>query len=155
QTVGRELKVQAVLAGRMVQRGDNLSISVELVDVRDNSHIWGEQYNRKISDILVLQEEIAKQISEKLRMRLTGEEQKQLTKRYTEDTEAYQLYLKGRYFWNKRTEGGLKKGIEYFQQAVTVDPNYALAYSGSADCYINLAERNFLPPKEMMPKAKD
>jgi len=152
--VGRELKVKAVLTGRVVQRGDNLWISAELVDVNTNHHIWGGQFNRKLADIIVVQEEIAKQISEKLRLRLTGEETARLTKRHTENTEAYQLYLKGRYWWNKRTEESLKKGIEYFNQAIAQDPSYALAYAGLADSYNLLPRYGSLPPGEAFPKAK-
>jgi tetratricopeptide (TPR) repeat protein len=136
-----------------VQRGDNLSISTELVDSRDNRHLWGEQYNRKGADLLAVQEEIAKQISSKLRLRLTGEEQKRLTKSYTENSEAYQLYLKGRFHWNKYTKDGFKKSIEYFDQAVEIDPNYALAYAGLADSYMQLGV-DHLPPKEVFPKAQ-
>ncbi len=156
QAAGHELKVQAVLTGRVVQRGDTLSISTELVDVRNNRHIWGEQYNRKLSDILAVQEEIAKEISEKLRLKLGGEEQKRLTKRYTEDTEAYQLYLKGRYHWNKRSEEGLNNAVEYFQQAINKDPSYALAYSGLADSYslLGIPELGGQPLMVTRPKAK-
>ena len=152
QVVGRDLKVQAVLTGHMVQRGDNLSISAELVDVRNNSHLWGEQYNRKLSDILAVQAELSREISEKLRLHLSGEQQKQLTRRYTDNTEAYQLYLKGRYYWNKRTPVGIDKAIDHFQQAVEKDPGFALAFVGLADCYDVPA--NPLPPREKMPKAK-
>jgi tetratricopeptide (TPR) repeat protein len=142
-----------VLTGRVVQRGDNLSISAELMDARDNSHIWGEQYNRKLTDLLALQQEIARDMSEKLRLKLSGEEQKRLTKSYTESNEAYQLYLKGRYYWNKQTEDGLKKAIEYFGQAIDKDPNYALAYTGLADSYWSMSDA-YLPTKEAMPKAE-
>ena len=151
QKVGRELGVRAVLTGRVLQRGDTLNIQADLVDVADGSQLWGEQYNRRLADILVVQEEIAKQISEKLQLRLSGEEKKQLAKRHTENTEAYQSYLKGLYHWNKRTEDGLKKGIEYFQQAVKSDPNYALAYAMLSDSYRLLAS---VPPKEILPLAK-
>jgi eukaryotic-like serine/threonine-protein kinase len=157
QGVGRDLKVQAVLTGRVVQRGSNLLISTELVDVRDNSHIWGEQYNRKLTDILAVQAEIAREISEKLRLRLTGEQEKRLVKRYTDNAEAYQLYLKGRYYWNKRTEEGLKKGIEYFNQAIEKEPNYALAYSGLADCHTSLAfsfDVGAVSPRQTIPQAE-
>ena len=154
QAVGRVLGVRAVLAGRVMQRGDGLSISTELVDARDNSHLWGEQYNRKLTDILAVQEEIAREISTKLRSRLTGEEQKRVTKRYTENTEAYQLYLKGRYHLNRLTDEGFMKGREYFQQAIDRDPNYALAYAGLADSYNMLGGWNALAPKEVFPKAR-
>jgi serine/threonine protein kinase len=154
QTVGRELGVRAVLTGKLVQRGDTLSIQTELVDVAEESQLWGEQYNRKLADLLAVQEEISREISEKLRIRLSGEERKQLAKRYTENTEAYQLYLKGRYYWNKRTPEDLKKGIGYFQQAIDIDPNYALAFAGLADSYIIFGNFGLLPPKEVYPKAR-
>jgi len=156
QAVGRTLKVQAVLTGWVVQRGDGLSISVELIEVRNNRHLWGDQYNRKVADILAVQEEISTVISEKLRFKLTGEEKKRLTKRYTQNTEAYQLYLMGRYHWNKKTEEGFNKGVEYFQKAIEKDPNYAPAYAGLAALYNNLANYNFalMPPKEAWAKAK-
>ncbi len=154
RTVGKELGVRAVLTGRIVQRGDALSIRAELVDARDDTHLWGEQYNRRLSDILAVQEEIAKDISGKLRQRLTGEEKKRLTKRYTENAEAYGLYLKGRYHWNKRTGEDLQKGIGYFQQAIEKDPTYALAYAGLADSYAILFFYAGLPSRETYPKAK-
>ncbi|MBA2527804.1 MAG: protein kinase [Pyrinomonadaceae bacterium] len=154
EAVGRELKVGAVLTGRIVQRSDDLAISVELVNARDNTHIWGEQYNRPLSDIIAVQGEIARDISEKLRLRLTGEEQRRLTQRYTENTEAYQLYLKGRYHLNRLTDDGFMKGREYFQQAIDKDPNYALAYAGLADAYNMLSGFNVLSPKECYPSAR-
>ncbi len=154
RTVGRELGVRAVLTGRIVQRGDGLSIRAELVDARDDTHLWGEQYNRRLSDILAVQEEIAGDISGKLRQRLTGEEMKRLTRRSTENPEAYGLYLKGRYHWNKRTGQDLQKGIGYFQQAIEKDPTYALAYAGLADCYAVLFLYAGLPSSENFPKAK-
>ena len=156
QAAGQTLKVQAVLTGRVVQRGDDLSISVELIDVRNNSQLWGESYNKKRRDLLAIQEEISTEISEKLRFRLTGEERKRLTKRYTDNTEAYQLYLLGRYHWNKKTVDGFNKGIEYFQKAIDIDPNYAPAYAALAALYNNLANYNFglLPPREAWAKAK-
>jgi serine/threonine-protein kinase len=154
KTVGRELGVRAVMTGRIVQRGDNLTVSVELVDARDNSQVWGEQYNRRMSDLLAVQEEIAKQASEHLQLRLTGEDEKRVSKRFTEDTEAYQLYLRGRFYWSKRTEEGLNKGVEYFKQAIEKDPGYALAYAGMADCYAILVELEGASPKELYPRVK-
>jgi serine/threonine protein kinase/Tfp pilus assembly protein PilF len=154
KTVGRELGVRAVLTGRIVERGDSLQISVELVDARDNSHVWGEQYSKSMSDLISMQEEIARQVAEHLRLRLTGEDQRRVSKRYTDDAEAYQLYLKGRFYWNKRTEDGLKKGIEYFKQAIEKDPGYAQAYVGLADCYAILVELEGASPKELYPKVK-
>lgn len=144
QTIGRELGVDAVLMGRVTQRGDDLSISIELVDARDNRHIWGEQYNRKLSDILVVQEAISREVTEKLRVQLTGEEQKRLNKAPTGNPEAYQLYLKGRYYLSKRTDEGLKKAMEYFNQAIEKDPSYALAYSGLADSNMYIMRLGFL-----------
>jgi eukaryotic-like serine/threonine-protein kinase len=152
QQVGRDLNVQAIVTGRITQLGDNLSISAELVDVRTNSHIWGEQYNRKLADILNVQTEIAREISERLRARLSGEEQKRIAKRYTDNADAYQLYLKGRYFWDKRTGDGMSKARQSFNQAIELDPNYALAYSGLADTYLFCYCP--LPRNETMPKAK-
>ncbi len=154
RTVGTELGVRAVLTGRIVQRGDALSIRAELVDARDDTHLWGEEYNRRLSDILAVQEEIARDISGKLRQRLSGEEKKRLTKRYTESTEAYQLYLRGRYHWNKRTGEDLQKGIGYFQQAIEKDPTYALAYAGLAESYGILWNYTGLPASETLPRAK-
>src|SRR5437016_173928 len=151
QTAGHQLGVSAVMTGRVIQRGDDLSISAELIDVRDNRLLWGQQYKRKMADILAVQEEIAKEVSEKLRT-LTNEEKKQLAKRYTDNAEAYQLYLKGRYYWNKRTRDGYKKATEHFEQAIEKDPSYALAYAGVADCYNVLPSYGILPPKESFPK---
>src|SRR5262249_38110285 len=152
--VGRQLKVQTVLTGKLTQRKDGLSLSVELVDVRDHRGIWIDQYDRKRTDIQRMPEEIAKQVCVKLGLQLTGEEQKGLTKRYTDNPEAYEHYLKGRYFYVKSTEEAFKKGIEYFNQAIEKDRAYALAYAGLADSYITLATYGFVPPREAMPKAK-
>jgi serine/threonine protein kinase/Tfp pilus assembly protein PilF len=154
QTAGRQLGVRAVLTGRVVQRGDNLTISTELVDTRDNSHLWGEQYNRRLADLLSLQEEIARQIAERLRLRLTGEEQKLLAKRPTENPEAYRLYLLGRYYAGRGTKEGFEKGIQYLNQAIASDPSYALAYDGLAYDYI-IANEWTLSPRDAMPKAKE
>jgi len=155
ETVGRELGVRAVFKGRVTQVGDNLAISAELIDARNNDHIWGEQYSRKASDIFALQGDIAKEITTALRMRLTGEDEKRMTKSYTANPDAYQDYLKGRYWWNKRNEDGFNKGREYFQQAIEKDPTYALAYSGLADSYSLLSEYGFVAPKESYPRAKE
>ena len=135
QEVGNDLGVRAVLVGRVMQRGDNLSIRAELVDVAQVSRLWGEQYNRKLSDILAVQEEIAQEIFETLRVQLSGDAKRRLTKRYTDNIEAYQLYLQGRYFWNRRTDDNLRKAVDSFQKAIEKDPNYALAYAGLADSY--------------------
>jgi TolB-like protein/Flp pilus assembly protein TadD/tRNA A-37 threonylcarbamoyl transferase component Bud32 len=154
QAVGRDLKVRAVLTGRVVQRGDGLSISLELVDAQDNRQLWGEQYNRRLADVLQLQTEISREVSEKLRLKLTGEDQKRLAKPYTENTEAYQFYLKGRFYWSKFSEEGLKKAIEYFNQAIEADPNYALAYTGLANAYNVQGATGIAPPRDVWPKAK-
>jgi hypothetical protein len=122
------------------------------VDTRDNSYLWGEQYNRRLADLLSPQEEIARQIAERLRLRLTGEEQKVLAKRPTENPEAYQLYLKGRYYASRFTKGGLEKGIEYFNQAIASDPSYALAYDGLA-CYYIMSDDTISSPHDATPKA--
>jgi TolB-like protein/Tfp pilus assembly protein PilF/predicted Ser/Thr protein kinase len=152
QQIGRDLDVRAVLTGRVSQRGEMLTISMELVNVRDGSELWGEQYNRNLADILAVQGDIAREVTNKLRLRLAGEEEKRLTKQFTENNEAYQLYLKGRYYWNKRTPDGIQKAIEYFKESIEKDPSYALAYAGLADCYHVPA--NPLPPREKMPLAK-
>jgi eukaryotic-like serine/threonine-protein kinase len=154
QAAGHELRVQAVLVGRIIQRGNDLSIDAELVNVENNSHIWGATYNRKLADLLAIQQEITKDISDELRRQLSGEDEKQLATRQTTNPEAYQLYLKGRYFADKLTKEGLNKGIEYFHQAIEVDPNYALAYEGLSYAYYN-SNDFFLTPQESMPKARE
>ena len=154
QAVGRELGVRAVLTGRIMQSGGSLRIGTELVDVATGSQLWGAHYDRKPGDIFAVQDEISTEISEKLRIRLTRAEKKQLTKRHTENVEAYRLYLKGRHHWNRWTEEGFYKAIEQFQRAVDNDPGYALAYAGLADCYVLLGWNCYLPPKQAFPKAK-
>ena len=154
QKVGKDLNVRSILLGRVIQRGDNLNVQTELVDVLKVSQLWGAQYNRKLADILTVQEEITTEISDKLRLRLMGADQKLVTKRYTENTEAYQLYLKGLYFWNQRTEEGAKKGIQYFNQAIEDDPGFALAHVGLADCYNMLGDFSYLAPRDAFPQAK-
>ncbi len=155
QEAGTELGVRAVFSGRIVQVRDAIILKAELIDVANHSQLWGEQYRHKSKDIFALEAEISEDISEKLRLRLTGEEKKKLVKRYTENTEAYHLYLKGRYFTNKRTTDWIKKGIEHFQQAIDLDPNYALAYAGLADAYSFLASSTGgHPPRDTYPKAE-
>ncbi|HLN99288.1 MAG TPA: protein kinase [Pyrinomonadaceae bacterium] len=153
QVIGRDLGVRAVMTGRVLQLGDSLIVGTEMVDVADGSQLWGEQYKRKLSDIFVVQEEIARQVSERLRIKLTGQEKKRLTKRHTEDIEAYQAYLKGCYYSKKWTPEGFKKEVEYFAEAIRIDPTYALAYAGLAGTYYRAATV-YLPPGEAMPKAK-
>lgn len=154
QDVGRSLNVGAVLTGRLVKVGDRLIIHTELIDVSDGSQLWGAEYNNNPSDILLVQEEISRKISEKLRLQLTGADEEKLTKRYTVSSEAYEQYLRGRYFWNKRDEEGLRNGIRYFRQAQEKDPHYALAFSGLADSYALLGDIGVVPPREEMIKAK-
>ena len=149
--VGNELGVSAVLVGRITQRGEDLTISAELVDVRQNKLLWGEHYDRKMSDLLSTQREIARAIVEKLRLKVSGEE-KALAKDYTENNEAYRLYLKGRFHWAKRNQESIAKAIDYFEQALEKDPTFALAYVGLADAYVVPASR--MPPRDAMPKAK-
>jgi serine/threonine-protein kinase len=155
QTIGKELNVQAILNGRVIQRGEQLILNLELVDAKTENVIWSEQYARKQGDLVSLQSEIARDVSNKLRTRLSGAEQNQIAKNYTQNAEAYQLYLKGRYYWNKRTEADIKRSIEYFNQAIAVDPTYALAYAGLADAYQVLPSYTDDPPPEVTyPKAR-
>jgi len=154
QSAGNDLHVRAVVSGGLQQRGRSLIVRAELIDVATGSQLWGGQFNRQMDDIFVLQDDLSREISEKLRLRLTGDEKQRLTKRYTEDAEAYRLYLKGRYHWNKRTPEGVQKAIEYFRQALDKDPAYALAYAGLADTYAYLSFFGLVPPQEAMPEAK-
>ena len=154
EKVGNELGVDAVMSGRLIQRGDNLTISVDLVDVRKKKTLWGEQFERKTSDLLTTQREIASAIADKLQIKLSGNDSKGISKQYTSDNEAYQLYLQGRYFWNKRSSGNLRKATELLRAATEKDPKFALAYAGLADCYAvsyyYVGERNL----QLMPLAK-
>ncbi len=147
---GNELAVRAVLTGRVRQLGERLEIGVELVEVADGSQLWGERYSRSMADIFALQEEISEEISGKLKLKLTRSQKKRLGKRYTTNSDAYQLYLKGRFFWNKRTEESSNRAIEYFEQALSLDPNFTLAYTGLADAQILLGDVGVLAtsPKE-------
>src|SRR5438552_2559589 len=154
--VGKELGVSALLSGRITQRGDNLTISAELVDVRYNKLLWGEQYDRKTSELLATQREIARESVETLKLKVPGQD-RGLAKHYTESNEAYQLYLKGRFYFNKRSQEGMQKSLEYFQQAIEKDPTFALAYSGLADTYDLLGAADAggtVSPNEALPKAK-
>src|SRR5882724_6986081 len=155
QAVAKELKVQAVLTGRMTQRGDGLSISVELINAQDNSQIWGQQYNRKLADVFAVQEEIAKEISEKLRLKLSGAERQQLAKRPTENIKAFQYYMQGRSYINRQTREDLLEAIRYCEKANEEDRNYALAYAGLADAYDNLGVRGYIAPIEGRRKAEE
>lgn len=151
--VGDELNVRAVFTGRLLRLGENLVIKAELVDAVDGALVWAEAYQRKSGDIFELEADIARQISEHLKVKLDSEQRLGLARRYTDSAEAYQLYLRGRYFWNQRSLPGMKKGIECFVQAVKKDPTYALAYAGMADCYMMLSVYS-LPPREFVPKAR-
>ncbi len=154
QAVGRELNVRAVLTGRIMQSGGALRIGTELVHVETGSQLWGAQYDRKPGDIFAIQDDISNEIFEKLRLKLTRAEKKRLTKRQTDNVEAYRLYLKGRHHWNRWTEEGFYKAIGYFEEAVEKDPSYALAYTGLADSYVLLGWNGYLPPKDAFPKGK-
>src|SRR5438093_4160969 len=154
QAVGRQLNVRAVLTGRVRQTGEMLDIQVDLVDATTGAQLWGQEYDRKFSDLVTVKQDIAREVTEKLRLRLSGAEQQQLARRDTANPEAYQLYLKGRFYWNKRTVESLKKSIEYFNQAIEKDPSYALAYSGLADAYGLFSTYSVSSPQESYPKAK-
>jgi eukaryotic-like serine/threonine-protein kinase len=154
QTVASALHVRAVVTGRVTQRGDSLQISTELVDSKDNSQLWGGQFTRKMSDLSLMQQDIAKEISDSLRLKLSGEDKQRLAKRPTENGEAFRLYLLGRYEWNKRTKEGLNKGVQYFQQAIEKDPNFALAYVGLADSYVVQQDHGDISTKDALAKVK-
>ena len=153
--VGKELGVRAVLTGRLMHRGDTMLISAELIDIRDNKQLWGDQYERKLADMLSVQREIAREITNNLRPTLSGVDQSRMDKQYTANAEAFQLYLKGRFYWNKRTPPDLQRAVPFFQQAIEKDPNYALAYSGLADTYALITAYTNEPAREVMPKAKE
>jgi TolB-like protein/Flp pilus assembly protein TadD len=138
QQIGRDLNVRALVTGRATVRGDRVIIQAEMMDVSNGSQLWGGQYNQPSRDLVDVQEQIANEILDTLRPRLSGEEKKRVTRRYTDDSAAYQIYLQGRYHWNKGTIAGYKNAIEYFQQAIARDPKYALAYAGLADSYLML-----------------
>jgi TolB-like protein len=152
--VASELGVEAILTGRLVKRGDNLNITVELIDVHNNKSLWGEQYERKMSDLLATQREIASTIADKLQLKLAGNETKGITKRYTDSNEAYQLYLKGRYYFGKRTKDGIERSIDCYQQAIALDPKFALAYARIAEAYNQVPSYPYASPNEVIPKAK-
>jgi TolB-like protein len=154
QQVAKDLSVQAIVNGRVVQRGDQIQLNVELVDARTGNQIWGDHYTRKMTDLVQLQNEIVRDVSGRLKTRLSGTDQQKITKNYTENTEAYQLYLRGRYHWNRRTPDEIKKSVEYFQQAIDKDPTYALAYAGLADAYILMPDYGVDLPKNAYPIAR-
>jgi serine/threonine-protein kinase len=152
--IGLELGVHALLSGSISQSGDDLSVSVELIDVRDDSHVWGERYDRKVSEVVALPQQITRDVSERLRSRADGIDHAQLARNYSPDSEAYRLYLQGRYNWNKRTVEGLQKGIEFFGEAIRRDQDYGLAYAGLADCYLLLNVYNVTSADDSYPKAE-
>jgi len=152
--VGSDLGVDAVVTGRVTQIADTLIIQVDLVDVSSGAQIWGERFNRKLTDVVTMQEEISREISGRLHLRMTDEERSRVFRSHTINAEAYQSYLKGRYQWNKRTQEGLKKSIEFFTEALEKDPTYAQAYAGIADSYNTLARFNYIPAKDAYPKAR-
>jgi serine/threonine-protein kinase len=154
QEAGKSLNVGAVLSGRLVKLGDQVIIKTELIKVADGSQIWGDEYKTNLADILSVQQEVSQKITENLRVKLTGEDKQKLAKRYSSDAEAYQLYLKGRYYWNKRNEEGFRNSIDYFKRAEERDPTFALAFSGLADSYALLCDIGVAAPIDEMPKAK-
>jgi TolB-like protein/Tfp pilus assembly protein PilF len=154
QEVGITLGVRAVMMGRVQHLGEHLIISAELVDAHDGSLIWGDRYHRRYADIFLVQEELASEMSERLRLRLSKEERESLVKRFTDDTEAYEFYLKGRYAWSKRRDRDLRRAVDYFRQAIIKDPNYALAYTGLADSLVLLGLFGAEPPRRVMGEAK-
>lgn len=152
--IAKELKVDAVMSGRLVQRGDDLSISVQLIDARTEKVIWAEQYDRKMADLLATQREIATTITQKLQLKFSGDDLNGITKKYTNSNDAYQLYLKGRYHLAKRTKEDILKGIDYFQQAIKLDPNFALADARISDSYMSMPAYPYMAPKDAYPQAK-
>jgi len=152
--IGKKLNVETLLEGSVQKAGNRLRITAQLANVADGYHLWSEKYDRDTEDVFAIQDEISLAIVDKLKIQLLGKEKAKLVTRYTDNLEAYNLYLKGRYFWSKRTEQDIKRAIQYFEQAIERDPDYALAYAGMADCHVVLAEYSLLPPKEAFPRAK-
>jgi len=155
QTVGKELNVQAILNGRVVQRGDRLTLSLELINAQTENVIWSDKYDRNQTDLVALQSEVARDVSSKLKTKLSGADEQKLAKTSTTNPEAYKGYLQGRFYWNKREEKDFRKAVEYLNQAIALDPNYALAYAGLADTYALLSTFGFMPPTEGVPKARE
>src|SRR6266700_5761318 len=152
--IASELGVDAVMTGRLVKRGDNLNITVELVDTKNNKSLWGEQYERKMSELLATQREIAATIAQKLQLRLAGTETKGITKKYTDNNDAYQLYLKGRFYFARRSDADIRRSIDLFQQALKLDPNFALAYVGVGESWAVMPSYPYMESKDAMPLAK-
>jgi TolB-like protein/Tfp pilus assembly protein PilF len=154
KTIGKELNVQAILNGRLVDRGDQLTLSLELIDAQTENVIWSEQYIRKQADLMTLQSEVARDVSSKLKSKLSGADVAKVEKNYTTNAEAYQLYLKGKFSWNNRTGASLKQAVEFYNQAIEKDPKYALAYSGLAETYVLFSSYDVAPAHDSMPQAK-
>ena len=154
QTIGKELNVQAILNGRVIQRGDQLDLNVELVEAATENVLWSQQYNRKQADLVALQSEIARDVSSKLKSQLSSADVAKVEKNYTSNTDAYQLYLKGKFYWNKRTGDSLKQAVDFYQQAIEKDPNFALAYSGLAETYVLFSSYDIASGADSMPQAK-
>src|SRR5262249_42842774 len=154
KAVGRDLNVRTVLTGKLIQRGDRLVVQTELVDVVNDAQLWGGQFNRKLEDIFEVQEELARQISENLRLRLTREDEKRLAKRPTQNREAYEMLLKAQFHMNKWTPEGFQRGMAYARQAIEADPVFGEAYAMLSGGYGALGSFGFLPPAEAYPKAK-
>ncbi len=153
--IAKELNVDAVIEGSVLRAGNRVRITAQLIRADTDLHLWAESYERDLSDVLALQDEVARAIASEIKIKVTPQEQARLASSRPVNPEAHEAYLKGRYHWNKRTEGEVKKGIDYFQQAIAIDPNYAPAYSGLADCYILLNSRGYLTSREVQPKAKE
>jgi len=154
RAIGRDLGVKAILTGTLVRNGDQVGLQAELVDVSNGSQLWGQRYDQRLADISALQHHLSQDIAENLRLKLKGDEQERMEHRYRSSPAAYELYLKGRYFWGKRTKTGLDQGIQYFQQAIALDPNFALAYAGLADCYNLLDDWGQTTPRDSFPRAR-
>ena len=152
--IAAKLNVQAILTGRVVQRGDQLTLNLELIDAQTENVLWGNRYERKSSELVALQSEIARDVSSKLKSKLSGADVAKVEKNYTANAEAYQLYLKGKFYWNKRTGESLKQAAELYRQAIEKDPNYALAYSGLAETYVLFSSYDVAPANDSMPQAK-
>ena len=151
--IAKQLGVMHVLEGSVQKSNDQVRVNVQLINALTDAHLWAETFDRKLTDIFAVESEIAKTIADTLQTKLSGSEQRAIAARPTESTEAHQLYLKGRFFWNKRTGNDLKKSIDYFQQAIAADPNYALAYAGIADAYVFLPGYTAGAPRDCYPKA--
>jgi tetratricopeptide (TPR) repeat protein len=154
QQAAKDLNVRAVLTGRVIERGDTLDVSIDLTDAQTNAQLWGQHFTRKAADIFAVQDEIAQQATNALRLRLTGAQAERVVKRYTQDEEAYKLYLQGRFYFNKHTGDGARKAVDYFKQAIARDPAYALAYAGLADAYDEIGGAPGAPPDEVYSQAR-